>query len=109
MRIGVRCSEQNGRNLETALKGQEVHCYDHRFCRSAGLLPAQRNSEHSVPARSDRRPFGSKRLILSNSIPPESISGPLPPAERLIFNAQTPRDRVLLFSCTKLPHPFSTQ
>jgi hypothetical protein len=66
LRVGFRCSDQDGSNLETNVKGKEVHRHDHRFCLPAGLLTAQRNPEHTVPTRSNRRPFGSKRLILAN-------------------------------------------
>ena len=67
LRIGSCCSKQKRRNLKTTVccEKQKVRRFNHRFCRAAGLRPAQRNPDHSISARPHRRPLGDKRLILA--------------------------------------------
>ncbi len=67
LRIGFCCPEQKRRNLKTAncCEKQEVRRFNHRFCRAAGLCPAQRNPDHGISARPHWRPLGDKRLILA--------------------------------------------
>src|SRR5262249_13883914 len=82
LRVGVCSSAKERRHFETAfkVKGCEVHDGHLGFCRSAGLLSAERNPDDSISARSGRRPFGSKRLILANKFRWSSF--PAPPRRR---------------------------
>ena len=78
LRIGFCCSEQERCNLKTTARceSQEVRRDNHRFCRSAGLCPAQRNPDHSISAGPHRRPLGNERLILANCFRWNSFPAP---------------------------------